>query len=138
MSAYTERETVFSDPETLVEALKLCGLASGRELEVHVHSIAQQLEGYHGDLRAQVAEIIIPRRAVGNASNDIGFKKQPDGTYRAIISQFDSASYNAEWLKKLKNSYTEAGILAKAKKAGLKVVGKKIVNGKMRLQFLQG
>ena len=69
---------------------------------------AQQLEGYHGDLRQDTAEIIIPRRFIGSASNDIGFKLQEDGTYGAIISDYDRTSmkYNQDWIGKLSQRYS--------------------------------
>lgn len=132
MSAYTEQKTQFKDAALLVEALKACGIS-----EVNVFETAQQLEGYHGDKRTDTAEVIIPRRAVGYLSNDIGFKRQPDGTYKAIVSEYDSSRYNADWMRNLVNSYSELGIMRQAKKAGLKFTGKKQVNGKLRLQFVK-
>lgn len=85
-----------------------------------VSTSAQALEGYRGDKRADVAEIIIPRAHVGGAANDIGFKLQEDGTWSAIISEYDSHSgvasskskyakgttgYDALWLKRLNQRY---------------------------------
>lgn len=132
MSAYSEVQTAFNDAETLCVALREMGFS-----EVQLHETAKHLTGYRGDKRAETAEIIIPRSAVGYASNDIGFKRQPDGSFQAIISEFDSAKHNADWLRQVKAKYIETGILAKAKKAGLKSVGKKIVNGKLKLQFVK-
>lgn len=132
MSAYTEQQTQFKYAALLVSALKACGVS-----EVNVFETAQPLEGYHGDKRADTAEIIIPRHAVGSLSNDIGFKRQPDGTYKAVISEYDSLRYNSDWMRNLVNTYSELGLISKAKKAGLKFAGKKQVNGKLRLQFVK-
>jgi hypothetical protein len=86
-----------------------------------VSETAQKLEGYQGDLRDQTAEIIIPRYHVGGAANDIGFKLQEDGTWGAIISDYDRGNraadhksahakgcngYSEKWLKKLYQRYS--------------------------------
>lgn len=135
MSAYAEYETTFKDPKLLCDALKEMGFA-----EVIYNPIAQQLEGYHGDKREETAEIIVPRRAVGEASNDIGFKKQADGTYKAVISEFDSMRHDSQWMTKLNVSYLERGAISKGMSMGLRYVGKKrvLVNGhyERKLQFL--
>lgn len=130
MSAYRENTTQFKDGKILAECLKT------HFKTVLVHATAQQLEGYHGDKRAQRAEIIIPRSAIGCASNDIGFKLQPDGTYSAIISDFDSHTYGATFLKKLELSYTETFYKAKAAKIGARLVSRKSANGETVLQFV--
>ncbi len=104
---------------------------------------AQQLEGYHGDKRKQTAEIIIPRKQVGGASNDVGFKRNADGTFTAIISDYDqSSNFNLKKQQELKRIYTEKKAMKEAKANGLKFVGKKTVTdqktGKpvQRLQFV--
>lgn len=106
----------------------------------------QQLEGYHGDKRSQTAEIIIPRKQVGGASNDVGFKKNADGSYTAIVSDYDQGSENSNFglkkQKELKRIYTEKKAMKEAKANGLKFVGKKTVTDKntgkpvQRLQFV--
>jgi Protein of unknown function (DUF1257) len=120
-----------------VEAIKEMGY------HPQVSEKAQHLEGYHGDQRQQTAEIIIKRREVGGASNDVGFKRNADGTFTAIISDYDkSATFNAKKQQQLKCIYTEKVAMKQAKNNGLKFVGKKTVNdtktGKpvQRLQFV--
>lgn len=86
--------------------------------EIQQHKSAVNLEGFGGDKREQTAEIVIPRRAVGGAANDIGFKLQEDGTYEAIISEYDQGNgqarrskhwnqrgYSSTWLGKLNQRY---------------------------------
>ena len=72
--------------------------------QIEVHSDPQHLFGYHGDQRPEVAHIIIRKTHVGRSANDIGFVKKDDGTYAAIISEFDSTKYGAQWIGRLKGS----------------------------------
>lgn len=125
MSAYNEVSTVYSDGDCLVEALKEQGY------QPQVSEKAQQLEGYQGDARKQTAEIIIPRRQVGGASNDVGFKKNADGTYTLLVSDYDSGSnFNKKKQAELKRLYVEKKAIKQAKKNGLKFVGKKQATNK--------
>ena len=68
------------------------------------------LEGYQGDKREQKAHIIIPRKQVGAASNDVGFEKI-DGKYITHASQFDKAWREGTKLNKLKQLYGEKVIM---------------------------
>ena len=103
----------------------------------------QNLEGYQGDTRKQTAEIVLPRRQVGGASNDVGFKRQANGTYTLIVSDYDSGScFGKKKQSQLKQLYAEKKSIKEAKKAGLKFVGKKQVTDQktgrpvQRLQFV--
>lgn len=104
-----------------MSCLKLALLDMGfSEHQLVEHTKAQQLEGYRGDKRAETAELVIPRRYVGGAANDIGFKMQEDGTYQAIISENERGSraankgkhsagmngYSQQWLNKLSQRYS--------------------------------
>lgn len=132
MSKYTENQTEYRDSALLVECLQEMGIK-----QVDVHKTAQPLIGYRGDKRAETAEIIIPRKAVGRASNDIGFKLGANGSYTAIISEFDTGRYGATWQAKLKATYAERGIIQKAKQKGCTFAGKKVLpSGKIQLQFV--
>lgn len=86
MSAYVECQTNFDDQETLVGALKTLGWTSD---QIQVHASAQPLHGYTGRARKNTAEVVIGRKHLVGASNDLGFKKQPDGTWKMIISDYD-------------------------------------------------
>ena len=132
MSAYSPLTTQYNDKECLVAALEEMGYTT-----VEVHEIAQPLVGYHGDLRADTAEIIVRRRYVGGSSNDIGFKKQSDGTYSAIISDFDKHKHDTKWLDGLKVSYTTHRITREAKKRGLILKSNTIVNGKRVIKYIK-
>lgn len=137
MSEYHAQKTEYKDGAALVEALHEQGYKT-----VEVHEVAQQLFDYHGrkttylDPMGDKANIIVRRHIVGGAANDLGFRKTADGTYEAIVSQFDSHKHNAKWFQGLKRNYVEKVDMKTAAKNGLKFLGRKVVNGKVQLQFL--
>ena len=87
MSHFVECQTEFRDPEALVAALVECGF---QEAQIEVHEEPVRLHGYRGDVRAQQAHLVIRRQHVGSGANDVGWERQPDGAYRAWISEFDA------------------------------------------------
>jgi hypothetical protein len=105
--------------------------------DVEVHDEAQSLTGYYGDTRAEKANVIVRRKFVGSAANDIGFVKTPAGTYSAIISQYDSGKHNTKWLDGLKKNYTERVVVKEARKQGLKFYSRAVVNGKTVIKYLK-
>jgi hypothetical protein len=135
MSHYSEVQIEFRDGAALVAALGRLGFQG----KVEVHQAPQALYGYQGDRRAQQAHIIIRKRHVGTASNDIGFEHQADGSYRAWISEFDQTwksggtRYDGVWLGKLKQAYGIEKAKAEAKKKGYRVSEQKQDDGRIRL-----
>lgn len=103
MSHYNKIKTQLKCKDSILKALDKLGFGKDK---LRVHDTAQHLEGYEGRQRPEKAEIIIPRRHVGGAANDIGFKKQSDGTYEAIISDYDKRRYGTEWQGKLQKHYS--------------------------------
>jgi hypothetical protein len=132
MSKYATLETQYKDRECLVQALADMGYNT-----VEIHDEAQNLIGYHNDLRPEKANVIVRRKYVGHAANDIGFVKGENGNYRAIISEFDSGKHNTKWLDGLKKNYTERVVTKEAKKQGLKFHSRTIVNGKTVVKYLK-
>lgn len=56
------------------------------------------LHGYKGDMRAETANIRIPKEVVnqylgGGASNDVGFTKTETGEFDAIVSEYDKGAW---------------------------------------------
>ena len=131
MSAYHTQRTIYKDKDCVVEALGEMGYTN-----VEIHEVAQNLIGYHGDTRPQKANIIVRRQYVGRAANDLGFVKQADGTYSAIVSDYDSGKHNTTWMTALKVAYTEKCDMKTARKNGLHFLGREVVNGKVRLRFM--
>lgn len=137
MSEYHAQKTEYKDGACLVESLKEQGYA-----EVEVHEVAQQLYDFQGrkthylDATGDKANIIVRRHIVGGAANDLGFRKTADGTFEAIVSQYDSSKHNKKWFTELKKTYVEKVDMKTAKKHGFRFLGRKVVNGKIQLQFL--
>lgn len=132
MSKFHEVRTQFKDRESLVEALADLGYT-----KVEVHDVAQSLYGYKGDRRAEKANVIVRRQFVGSASNDIGFVQHADGTFGAVISEYDSRRHNAAWVTSLTKCYAEKAALKQAKRLGFKVVRKEQKNGKTQIQLVR-
>lgn len=136
-------KTELKDGQLILDALTEMGFEP-----VNCLNDPQPLVGYQGDFRtangsghtkdaalAMKAHIIIRRKNVGGASNDIGFV-QRDGKFYPIISQYDSSRYNDKWLTGLKVKMGEIGIEKQAKKLGLRLAGKKVENGKIKYQYI--
>lgn len=139
MSQYTEQKTQITDADILKECLKEKGYGT-----VEQHEKPQPLVDFCGkqtkylDPTGDKAELIVRRQYVGGAANDIGFKKNADGTFGAVISQYDTHKHNAEWMADLKKRYAEKKIMKTAKKAGLIFVSKKETKtGGFKLQFVK-
>ena len=140
MSEYAQYPAEYKDKECLIKALVENGYA---ESQIEVHENPQDLFDYHGrkttylDKTGDKAEIIVRRKYVGGAANDLGFRKDAQGRYAPIISQYDSGKHNTNWLNSLKKNYTEAVTHKEAKRKGLRFHSKTVVNGKTVIKYLQ-
>lgn len=131
MSHYSKIDTEFIDKEALIQGLVDMGFS--RE-SVEVFDQPQTLYGYKGDPREDKANVIIRRRFVGTSSNDLGFVREADGRFRAIISDFDSRRYNVEWLSNLKGRYMVSVGKRDLKSKGFRTVKEMVdENGKIHL-----
>ena len=101
MSAYITLASPMTDQDCLLQALAELGFDTSK---VEIHEQAVQLEGYEGRQRKQLANVIIRRRYVGSASNDIGFELTSTG-YRAHVSDFDQGRFGAQWMAELTTRY---------------------------------
>ena len=124
----------------LVAALEDMGFKD----RVEVHDKATNLKGYQNDTRPDLANVILRRRDVGGASNDIGFVLRNDGTYEAIISEYDRGNgacrkndlsrefsgYNNKWLDRLQQHYSKHVIRTKAAELGYAMT-EKVIDGKI-------
>ncbi|MEG4595403.1 DUF1257 domain-containing protein [Microcoleus sp. F8_C2] len=86
--------------KALVKALADMGFSN-----VEVHQTLQNLYGYQGDVRPEKGQVILRRQYIGSASNDIGFNRRQDGTFEAIISEYDRSRFSLEWLNQLAQRY---------------------------------
>jgi len=75
-----------------------------------VHEEPKYLYGYQGDKRKQKAHIIIPRKNISSASNDIGLEKV-DKKYVLHISEYDQSCKHFR-TERLKQLYAKHRLLA--------------------------
>ena len=95
------QEIVFKDRRLLLAALADLGYAEVEEGE------ALPLHGYQGDRRPETAELVVRRRHLGPASNDLGFRQTAAG-YVPIVSEYDQrVLHGGQLLVKLRTAYSE-------------------------------
>ena len=116
MSHFTSIKTQIKNSDVLVSALADVGFN-----QVEVWSEAKPLYGFQGDIREQTAEVIVRRKYIGSSSNDIGFKRQEDGTFTAIVSEYDRRKYSQQWLNRLMQRYGYRMLMAAAPAEGFSV-----------------
>jgi Protein of unknown function (DUF1257) len=100
MSKYmTFTEAAFKDRECLLKALAECGYETVEEGE------SLSLYGYRGDRRPETAQLVVRRKFVGAASNDLGFQKTENG-YVPVISEYDQTYVmQGKFLTALRTNY---------------------------------
>jgi hypothetical protein len=133
-SKYLEMRTNLTDERYLVEALRELGY------EPEVCRESKALIGYMGDERAERAQIIIRRLQLDSASNDIGFARDGNGVYRAIISKYDRGiGFDDAWIGRVSQVYKEHQTMAVAKAKGYIFKGREVINTpqgkKVQLRF---
>ena len=95
------QDFVLKDRRLLLAALADLGYAQVEEGE------ALPLYGYEGDQRRETAEIVVRRRYLGAASNDVGFARTAEG-YVPVVSEYDQrALHGGQFLVKLRTAYSE-------------------------------
>ncbi len=91
----------FKDRRLLLGALAGLGYADVEEGD------ALSLFGYQGDQRPETAQLVVRRRSLGSASNDLGFTRTEQG-YVPILSEYDQrALHGGQFLVKLRTAYSE-------------------------------
>jgi hypothetical protein len=94
-------EIVFKSRDLLLASLADLGFSQVEEGQ----EVA--LFGYEGDRRPETAAIVIRRRYIGDASNDLGFRLTSEG-YIPIISEYDQRTLCAgQFLPRLRVAYAE-------------------------------
>lgn len=118
MSHFSTIKTRLVERDYLLRALDDMGFKG----KVEVHEEPVPLHGFLGDRRRQKAEIVIPRKHVGRASNDVGFHRNPSGFYDAMISGFDQARFSSKWLGRLTQRYAYHAAVDKLREQGFEIV----------------
>lgn len=129
-----ELRTTLTDERYLVDALRELGY------EPEVCREGRPLVGYMGDERPERAQIIIRRKQLDSASNDIGFIRDGSGVYQAIISEYDRAiGFDDTWLGRLAQIYKERQTMSVAKAKGYVFKGREVIETpqgkKVQLRF---
>lgn len=138
MSHYSEVKSIMKNQKCLIKALQRMGF---KREEIQVSDEAQNLRGFQGDTRKQKAHIRIKgagwgnrENAVGGASNDLGWEKQADGTYKFHVSEYDQRSYGKQWQENLQAYYEEEVVRDHARMNGYTVTDyKQKNNGEIHL-----
>jgi len=131
VSHYVQLLSAYTDKTRCVEALVATGVP--RE-HIEVHEVAQPLIDYRGnpthyryqdanDARFKLgdkAHIIIRRRNVGGAANDVGIYVDPEGKSVVFISEHERrcSKFNDRWSKQVRMQYDALMMEAKAKALG--------------------
>ena len=134
MSKYEELTTKITEERFLIEALQELGY------QPEVCPEGRPLIGYRGDQRHEHAQVIIPRRQLDCASNDLGFARDSTGMFRALISEYDRGiGFDDGWLGRLAQIYKERQTMAVAKAKGYVFKGKEVIDTpqgkKIQLRF---
>lgn len=133
-------ELQITDQRLLVDTLvQDMAFQNGVQGSVPVESFTEpeHLFGYLGDRRPETAEVIVRRDTVGDAANDLGFKRLPSGNFRPIISEYDSDYYNASWLDTLSQKYGERKYAQEMYNNGFSLASKKTLDdGSTEMSFV--
>jgi Protein of unknown function (DUF1257) len=122
LSKYDSFQTTLTEPTPLIAALEALGYP------VEVHREGASLFGYHGEERPERAQIIIRRQYLNPASNDIGFRRGPSGTFEAILSEYDRhIGFDQKWLGRVHQRYKEERTMAMARKKGYVFRGREVI-----------
>lgn len=102
MSKYLSfSDIIFKDRRLLLAALADLGYSEVEEGE------ALPLYGYQGDRRPETAALVVRRRHIGPASNDLGFQQTPQG-YIPVVSEYDQGTlHGGRFLVRLRTAYSE-------------------------------
>ncbi len=97
-------EITFQDRRVLLAALAALGFTEVEEGE------ALPLYGYQGDRRPETAALVVRRRHIGAASNDLGFARTTQG-YTPLISEYDERTlFGGRFLVRLRTAYSEQAV----------------------------
>jgi hypothetical protein len=131
MSEFHPQKTQFKavNQDCLVAALREQGY------EVEVHATAQTLFDWLGRETDNRANVIVRKKNFNSTIvNDLGFKTEADGTMTMVSDE--NRALGVTWMTELKRSYTEKVDMKLARSKGFKFLGRKVVNGRIQLQFL--
>jgi len=131
VSHYNNFNTQITDPEALIRALckeRIKGRVITPNM-IEVHDKPQSLNGYYGN-DARSAHVIL-RKQNFEGYGDIGFVKNSDGTYTAIM---DDSDCNDQYRGKLLMHYNIEKTKISLDEKGIKYVETKDAKGRIQLR----
>lgn len=134
MSAYRVIKSEFKNLESLKAALKSIGYS---DIVTSSTGNSISMYGYHNDLRPEKCAVLVDRKYVGQASNDVGFAWN-GSTYEAIISDHDSRwTFTPEVIGKLKQQYAFHELSRQARQKGYTVQQEATPQGTIRMKLVR-
>lgn len=128
MSVSRSYQTDLKDQGLLVRALERMGM------KPTVQNPAA-IRGDRYETSSQKCDVVL-KREDNNRKADIGFAKTKLGTYEVVTDTYVNRDLNLEKFSvQVKQQYTAAQARQLAKKAGLAIIGEKVVNGEIKMQF---
>ena len=127
MSEYVKVNVIFKDGDALIAALK------NIFPEVEVHDKAIPLMDYAGKIREDTkANIVVRRKHLNSASNDMGFENMGDH-FRVHISDYD---HGKDWtrLDRIKQEYSVEAATRACRRRGWSVKKEVREDGTVRLR----
>lgn len=131
MSEYCKVQTTIDSPEHLLAAL--------RELDVQFE-VGEDLEltgtwGRHSSRQMRSCEIAIRRENLpGRPSNDIGYRRGPDGSYKLVIVDIDEYRLR-DFVNQVTQRAARHKVLREGRRLGYSVVHSKEAGGILQLQL---
>jgi hypothetical protein len=96
MGRYRRIRTGVRSERELARALDEMGLK-----DVEVHADAQPLADWIGRPTDVLANVIVRRKSLGAASDDLGFVRSTDGTFDLILSDIHLFKFDRKWIDEL-------------------------------------
>lgn len=131
MSKYRTIATEFKSEPALRQALE--DACAKFAIKYEHHAEAAYLYGFQGDRRPEQANYIVRRGYVGGAANDLGFARQADGSFAAIISEFDSGHAGQVKLDYITQRYAYHQVVGEAEAQGYTVYEQYLPDGSIEL-----
>lgn len=122
MSHYVEVKLQFKDQGALVEALE----AVFSKGAVEVHAQPEAIDGYQGR-KGEPCHVIIRKRIAGGLG-DIGFRRDPDGTFSQFLDEYDRSI-----VKALPQRYAVVVATKQARLSGFAVKEEQAKDGRVKL-----
>lgn len=133
MSKYVSYSTEFKDEQLLIQALAALGYTA----EYHAEGVTTKND--YGE-QNQTVQIIVRqeelKRVKKNAPADLGFKKNSQGVYTAVINDYDRIHNKQEFINQVNEQYAIAGAKRTARRLGLRFVKSEKKKGVTRMVYL--